>query len=83
VQGEFRELHELKCAAEIQFSEAYGIPVETHTIWIIQKKARDGEEESEKGGGGGFEPHIDQFTPNLGHIGTISTPVAFLRTLEE
>jgi hypothetical protein len=84
LEDEFQELHELKQAAEHSFSEAYGIAVETHTIWIIQKKGRDVlAKEGEKGGGGGFDPHIDQFTPNLGHIGTISTPVAFLRKWEE
>jgi hypothetical protein len=75
LESEFSELHRLRQAAEQKFAEAYGCAVETHTIWIIKKKSKGGDGEDE----GGFEPHIDQFTPNLGHIGTVSVPVAFLR----
>jgi hypothetical protein len=75
---EFRELHELKCAAEDEFSRLHGLEVVTHTIWIIEKKACA---DAQEGGSGGFEPHVDHFSADRRHIGTISTPVAFVRVL--
>jgi hypothetical protein len=82
LEGEFEELHQLKQAAEARFAEAYGFAVETHTIWIIQKKSKVASSEQDVTEKGGFDPHIDHFTPSLGHIGTISTPIAFLRQLK-
>jgi hypothetical protein len=82
LEVEFEELHRLKQAAEARFAEAYGFAVETHTIWIIKKKSRAASADHEATEEGGFDPHIDHFTPSLGHIGTISTPVAFLQQLK-
>jgi len=75
---EFPELHELMCAAEHEYSRLHGLEVVTHTIWIIEKKACAG---AQKGGNGGFEPHVDSFSFDCHHTGTISTPVAFVRVL--
>ena len=79
LETEFNELHRLKEAAEGRFAEAYCCAVETHTIWVIRKKGRAASTGPAARDEGGFEPHIDQFAPSLGHIGTISTPIAFLR----
>ena len=76
LEDEFNELYQLKQIAEARFGEAYGCTVDTHTIWIIRKRGASDQASKD---GGGFEPHIDQFAPSLGHIGTISTPIAFLR----
>ena len=80
LEHEFRELHELMRAAEHQYSQLHTLAAVTHTIWIIVKKARGGEQE---GGRGGFGPHVDQFEGDKNHIGTISMPVAFVRRLGE
>jgi hypothetical protein len=80
LESEFEELYQLKQAAEARFAEAYGFAVETHTIWIIKKKGTKASADQDATEKGGFEPHIDQFAPSLGHIGTISTPIAFLRS---
>lgn len=75
LEHEFRELHELMRAAEREYSRLHNLAVVTHSIWIVEKKARAG---AQKGGSGGFGPHVDQFEDAKRHIGTISMPVAFV-----
>jgi hypothetical protein len=72
---EFPELQQLMRAAEHEYCRLHDLEVVTHTIWIIEKRSR-------AGGSGGFAPHIDQFEFEKRHIGTISTPVAFVRALD-
>lgn len=72
---EFPELHQLMRAAEHEYFRLHDLEVVTHTIWIIEKRAH-------AGGSGGFAPHTDQFEFEKRHIGTISTPVAFVRALD-
>jgi len=78
LESEFAELHALTKLAEAKFAEEYGCDVRTHTIWLI-KKTGDANGLPAGRTGGGFEPHVDQFRPALGHIGTVSVPIAFLR----
>ena len=80
VQVEFSELFQLKCAAEKAFCKAHGKAVEVHSIWIIKKTPGSyGAYEVEQCGDGGFGPHTDDFDGHLGHVGTISVPIAFVK----
>ena len=82
IQGEFNELFQLKCAAEKAFCDAHGKAVEVHSIWIIKKTpcyGSYGSYEVEQCGDGGFGPHTDDFEGHLGHVGTISVPIAFVK----
>lgn len=59
---EFPDLHELQLQAERKFFDMYGTNVTAHSIWFNLKTPC----------AGGFDKHVDEFSTEKGHIGTIT-----------